>query len=51
MTAVMGLLPRRLREGAIRAVGADRILLDADAELRSTYLSRVEPPPNDKEPG
>jgi NAD(P)-dependent dehydrogenase (short-subunit alcohol dehydrogenase family) len=44
MTAIMARLPRRLREAAIRAVGADRILLNADPAAREVYLSRAEPP-------
>ena len=41
VTYVNSLLPRRLREGAARLLGADRVFLDFDAGARAAYEERA----------
>lgn len=41
ITKVIGVLPRRGREGFARAIGADRTLIEADASVRGGYELRA----------
>jgi hypothetical protein len=51
-TQVLGtLLPRRLAEGMARAMKADRVLADADAQARRAYELRASVSEPGLEPG